>query len=1696
MPSLGLSTTRLSDVGSEHTVSSNGGGSLRPLRQPSELRKPKSSLNIISNIIRKRSRSRLRSETSLPPEEAPPLPSPDHFTTSFPSIQSPPTPVSRKEKLRGKKRTATAPPPTPPAAPQSVRPIVDIKLDEMDGIIDFSAIPTGPADASPPSSAFDSQQSSSDVSSMHPTAGSSTIFINPFGPSSGRKLAPGGNSYDNRKISPKTRVPPQNGGKEGDEDSPSWAPPESWAVETGGVEAEDPDYSSSNDSEGVPAISPGMNGTRSRRKRPKKLSVIGEKPAAYSSKTKYKIRIHRADNTYHVVSITLDVTVGELTPQLNKKLLLDPERETHRLYLKERGRERVLAQTERPADIVRRRLEQAGYDVMDGLDLLGADDIHFLMKFVYKSNVLGMADEEIKFDTFDLVDLTGRSLRTVPIVLYPNADGIVSLNLSRNPMLEIPLDFIQACSTLRELRLSHMAMKKVPQSVRHCRSLHRLDISCNRIADLDDAGLDYIPELRSLKVQNNRMEKLPWYFPRLRALKDLNISNNKFRRLPAVVSEITSLVDLDISFNMIESLPEEIGQLLSLERLIIVGNQVSKFPYEVSRLQKLRMLDCRRNSISDISLVCMLPQVEQIFTDYNSIHALELSFGPSLQLLDASNNDITQLTLVPGPLGQPYKLTSLDISWAKLSSLDELALAQLAALQTLRVDHNSLKSLPDTIGSLTKLRHLSCSNNQLYALPTSIGKLQRLEVLEAHNNDLAELPETLWNCASLQRINATSNLISSWPLLSPQNTAVSSGSISVEPVSTTTRLIYPERKGSSASSITGRFVPPLAHSLEKLYLGENQLTDVVLHPLALLKELRVLNLSFNDIQEVPPTFFKSFIHLRELYLSGNNIRVIPVDDFHYLRKLDVLFLNGNKLQTLPSALGQLKNLAVLDVGSNELRYNIHNWEFDWNWNTNPTLRYLNLSGNKRLQIKPDKGHRLSRDHAEPRARSDFSELKDLKILGLMDVTTAMAENIPDENETRRVRTSSTDVIGLAYGIADTLGKTESINMLDLVQPQFRDKKNEAVFAMFGRPSHSGSNPSLNKFLHDKFLAVFQEELCKLKQQKGEEVGDALRRAFLRLNKNLHDHLYSANGQRKMSHVSTGTSAGIVHEMSRDRTGASAIVLYLVDKRLYVANVGDSLAVISRQGTAKMLSRKHDPFERAETSRIRAAEGWVSPKGFVNDEVDVSRSFGFYPLLPVVNARPDVHVYDLSEMDEFVIIANIGLWKYVSPQTAVDIARSARSDPMIAAQKLRDFVISYGAEGTTMIMVISVSDLFKKGQTRSRQQTMDSILDDETYHSIRRRKKDDITNRGISRLDVEVPPPTGHVALVFTDIRNSTHLWEVNPGMPTAMNLHNNLLRRQLRFCGGYEVKTEGDAFMCSFPTVLSALWWCMSVQLQLLELSWPLEILECDDGKEIFDDSGKLVARGLSVRMGIHCGQPVCEPDPITHRMDYFGPMVNRSARINGSAAGGQIMCSAEVIREINARIFETEPETEQSYLQPAQAIETVRRMEPVVIPLGETKLKGIEIPEMLSVVYPKGLEGRHGLELPDAQPTVSGSRVHFSVEQMRELGLLCVRLEALTSGRIFRPLPVRKGSTATPCPQPPPDGYDPSAVIYGDPNLILPQVTNASDADLMLLLDSLSQRIDNALAKLALDVAFRSSMGADAQEVMQQVMSILYSPR
>ncbi|KAJ7769449.1 adenylate cyclase [Mycena metata] len=1326
--------------------------------------------------------------------------------------------------------------------------------------------------------------------------------------------------------------------------------PESWAVEPAHRPRRDPEEESTSDYEGA------------------SRSNAVDLP-------RWKIRIYGPKNNDCILRVSTTDTVASLTPHLNAKFALS-NRETYEMYLKERGRgERLLKQSARPAHILKTALEQAGYDEKDGHDLLGGagmPGVPFLLKFIYRSQLLGRTNaEELELNNFVHCNLSGRSLTAIPATLYPHASSIQLLRLSQNPITDIPLDFVQSCTSLRQLHLSHMFLKRVPHNVRYSESLTLLDLSSNRIASLDEAHLEDLPRLTTLNLQNNRLERLPESFRLLRRLADLNISNNKFQTFPVGVTELdASLTSLDISFNSISALPRQIGRLSNLVQFVVVGNHIRSLPWEFSGLTHLRELDCRRNQITDLSVACMLPELTSLSADHNSLQLFSFSLGPSLTVLDVSHNDITDLATFRGPIGSaPFGLTSLDLSNAKLSVLEDATLAQLTSLRTLKLDRNSFRSIPESLGDLTWLESLSCADNALADFPESVGRLQKLESLDLHNNSLTSLPVSLWNCASLSRLNVTSNLLIVWhdpPPFVPDADGLppfSPGALIPSPT-------FAPRRPSVSSAPD---IPPLAHSLEMLYLGENSLTDEMLHPLMILKALRVLNLSLNNIQELPSNFFKHLTRLEEVFLSGNRLTHLPSEDLPSLDRLSTLFLNGNHLQHLPQELGKVRSLKLLDVGNNMLKYNINNLDYDWNWNFNKNLVYLNLSGNKQLQIKSEHfSQRASMSSISRQSMSGFSGLTRLRVLGLMDVTftttgTHTTSDIPDESDDRRVRTSSSTVNGLLYGIADTLGKNQHPHMMDLVH-EFRGIKKDTVFAMFGRayPANQTADSTANglaKFLKDNFIRIFISQLHSLDPARAEGVPDALRRSFLKLNQDYHDTLFGpgAGSGRKMSVAGgpTATDPSLLHN------GASGIVVYIVGKRMYVANAGNALAIVSRGGNAHPLSRKHEPYDREETARIRAAEGWISPPGLVNDELDISRSFGYYHLLPVVNARPDVFVYDLTSTDDRIIIANRGLWDYVQYQTAVDIVQ--RTDPMEAAQKLRDLAISYGAEGSTMIMVVCVENMFKIG-------IPPAVPEDR-----RRQRRNLVTDRTLDRLKEEVPAPTGHVAIVFTDIKGSTHLWEASPsGMLTALHLHNNLMRRHLRACGGYEVRTEGDCFMCSFPSVLAAVWWCLIIQMELLNVPWPQDILDCPDGRAVYDEMGRLIYRGLAVRIGIHCGSPLCLPDPVTTRMDYFGLMVTRAARIASTAAGGQTMFSSDVLSELNARVFETEGSTDYSYLQPQEAVDAIRQLDPCVVPVGEVKLKGLEAPEVLSYLLPAALIGRkdHREPIVLSPPSALGPKI------------------------------------------------------------------------------------------------------------------------
>jgi predicted ATPase/class 3 adenylate cyclase len=129
-------------------------------------------------------------------------------------------------------------------------------------------------------------------------------------------------------------------------------------------------------------------------------------------------------------------------------------------------------------------------------------------------------------------------------------------------------------------------------------------------------------------------------------------------------------------------------------------------------------------------------------------------------------------------------------------------------------------------------------------------------------------------------------------------------------------------------------------------------------------------------------------------------------------------------------------------------------------------------------------------------------------------------------------------------------------------------------------------------------------------------------------------------------------------------------------------------------------------------------------------------------------------------------------------------------------------------------------------------------------------------------------PSGTVTLLFSDIEGSTRLWESEPErMAAALRRHDDLIRAAIEEADGYVFKTVGDAFCAAFWTAEAAVTSALAAQRALGREDWATR-------------------RPLRVRMGLHTG--VCEE----RDGDYFGPVVNRVARLEAVAHGGQIVLS------------------------------------------------------------------------------------------------------------------------------------------------------------------------------------------------------------
>ncbi|KAG6874462.1 hypothetical protein C0995_010370 [Termitomyces sp. Mi166 len=143
--------------------------------------------------------------------------------------------------------------------------------------------------------------------------------------------------------------------------------------------------------------------------------------------------------------------------------------------------------------------------------------------------------------------------------------------------------------------------------------------------------------------------------------------------------------------------------------------------------------------------------------------------------------------------------------------------------------------------------------------------------------------------------------------------------------------------------------------------------------------------------------------------------------------------------------------------------------------------------------------------------------------------------------------------------------------------------------------------------------------------------------------------------------------------------------------LYCANAGDTRIVLSRGGKAERLTYDHKVSDKPEFNRVRGLKG-VFWRGRILGQLNVTRSLGDhesqqgYSIKKFVIGTPYLTRTELTDTDEFFIIACDGLWDVVEDQEAIDLIRNVH-DPQVASKMLLDLALQNETRDNVTVLVL-------------------------------------------------------------------------------------------------------------------------------------------------------------------------------------------------------------------------------------------------------------------------------------------------------------------------------------------------------------------------------------------------------------------------
>lgn len=490
---------------------------------------------------------------------------------------------------------------------------------------------------------------------------------------------------------------------------------------------------------------------------------------------------------------------------------------------------------------------------------------------------------------------------------FLQATGLYRLEISRNPLFEVHDDAFHGLErSLWELILHSNGLIEVPtKALRYLHKLHHLDLSGNEIGVIErDSFRGLQNSLEILNLGDNSISQIPIdAFHGLPNLKELDLSSNNLHEItPDVFREqMNSLVKVNFADNLLKEIPYvPLAMLKSLRQLDLSSNQITGFQIETG------------NQPMSIKLA-----LDQIHLEHNEINVIQPGAFQYFLTVNRTFLDFNPIHIISDNAFQSARIRELYIRHCRLDFIEPSAFAGLeSSLQVLDISGNNITTLSDKLfNSFDFLGHINVKDNKISSIfPQGVG-------FASFQSDLFQLDLSgdrngPTNLQDIKRIDKLRTLTVG-RLLS--NQLSSDDFLGFGMHLENLKIRHAGLKNIKAHAFVH------ARGIKQMDLSENTIDTIengafqeIGHSLVSLKIAHGFSSQMTQLPDL-----RDLTSLSKLDLSNNRIKSISDTAFHFLKNLEVLELNDNQIEQLQKGTFQRdihQKLEEIAMEFNSLRH--------------------------------------------------------------------------------------------------------------------------------------------------------------------------------------------------------------------------------------------------------------------------------------------------------------------------------------------------------------------------------------------------------------------------------------------------------------------------------------------------------------------------------------------------------------------------------------------------------------------------------------------------------------------------------------------------------------------------------------------------------------------------------------------------------